>query len=226
MPHTFINCLLGQGGGVQHKWYQGSKSCLIYLAGVVFKMYCPALVDKSKAGQGTLVSISRNIIHRTKAGALVTKSYFNQDKGSISLLLTVGQISCNVQSLHVSSCGCDVILCGCVVGVVGAVLRTPLWLIRWLSAVSHPQGLMVTALCRRAEGDSLLQEGSMWQPSAVRIKVTTLCKRAQGDSPLREGSREQPSAGGLKVTPLCRRDQGTSPLQEGSRWQPSSGESR
>ena len=62
-------------------------------------MYCPALVDKSKAGQGTLVSISRNIIHRTKAAALVTKSYSNQDKGLISLLLTVGEISCNVQSL-------------------------------------------------------------------------------------------------------------------------------
>jgi hypothetical protein len=62
-------------------------------------MYCPALVDKSKAGQGTLVSISRNIIHRTKAAALVTESYPNQDKGLISLLLTVGQMSCNVQSL-------------------------------------------------------------------------------------------------------------------------------
>ena len=43
--------------------------------------------------------ISRNIIHETKATALVTKSYSNQDKESTSLLLTVGQISCNVQSL-------------------------------------------------------------------------------------------------------------------------------
>ena len=103
MPHTFINCLSGQWGGVQHKWYQGSKSCLIYFAGVVCKMYCPALVNKSRAGQGTLVSISRNIIHGTKAAALVTKSYSNQDKGSISLLLTVGQISCNVQSLSPDS---------------------------------------------------------------------------------------------------------------------------
>ena len=99
MPHTFINCLSGQWGGVQHKWYQGSKSCLIYFAGVVCKMYCPALVNKSRAGQGTLVSISRNIIHGTKAAALVTKSYSNQDKGSISLLLTLGQISCNVRIL-------------------------------------------------------------------------------------------------------------------------------
>ena len=85
-------------GRVQHKWYQGSKSCLIYFAGVVCKMYCPALVNKSRAGQGTLVSISRNIIHGTKAAALVTKLHSNQDKGTKSLLLTVGQISCNVQS--------------------------------------------------------------------------------------------------------------------------------
>ena len=99
LPHTFINCLLGQWGGVQDKWYQGSKSCLNYLAGVVCKMYCPALVYKSKAGQGTLVSISRDIIHGTKAAALVTKSYSNQGKESTSLLLTLGQISCNVQSL-------------------------------------------------------------------------------------------------------------------------------
>ena len=62
-------------------------------------MYCPALVNKSRAGQGTRVSISRNIIHGTKAAGLVTNSYSYQDKGSISLLLTVGQMSCNVQSL-------------------------------------------------------------------------------------------------------------------------------
>ena len=30
MPHTSINCILGPWGGMQHKWYQGSKSCLIY----------------------------------------------------------------------------------------------------------------------------------------------------------------------------------------------------
>ena len=62
-------------------------------------MYCPDLVYTSRPGQGTLVLISRNIIHETKAAALVTKSYSNQDKESISLLLTVGQLSCNVQSL-------------------------------------------------------------------------------------------------------------------------------
>ena len=56
---------------------RGSKLCLIYLAGVVCKMHCPALVYKNRAGQGTLVSISRNIIHETKAAALVTKSYSN-----------------------------------------------------------------------------------------------------------------------------------------------------
>ena len=67
-------------------------------------MYCPALVNKSRAGQGTLVSISRNIIHVTKAAALVTKSYSSQDKGTISLLLTVGQISCNVQSPADGAC--------------------------------------------------------------------------------------------------------------------------
>ena len=99
MPHTFIYCLLGQWGGVQHKWYQGSKSCLIHLSGVVCKMYCPGLVNKSRSGQETLVSISRNIIHGTKAAALVTKSYSSQDKETISLPLTVAQISCNVQSL-------------------------------------------------------------------------------------------------------------------------------
>ena len=98
-PHTFINCLLRQWGRLQHKWYQASKSCTVYFAGVVCKMYCPALVNKSRAGQGTLVSISIIIIHGTKAAALVTKSYSNQDKESLSLLLTVGQISCNVQSL-------------------------------------------------------------------------------------------------------------------------------
>ena len=103
MPHTFINCLLGQWDGVQHKWYQGSKSCLVYFAGYVCTMYCPALVYKSRAGQGTLVSISRIIFHGTKAAALVTKLYFNQGKESISLLLTVGQISCNVQSLGSTS---------------------------------------------------------------------------------------------------------------------------
>ena len=62
-------------------------------------MYCPALVYKSRAGQGTLVLISRNIIHETKAAALVTKSYSNLDKELLSLLLTVVQISCNIQSL-------------------------------------------------------------------------------------------------------------------------------
>ena len=105
MPHTFINCLSGQLGGVQHKWYQGLKSRLIYLPGVVCKMYCPALVNKSRVRKGTLASISKNIIHGTKAAALVTKSYSNQDKGPISLLLTVGQISCNVQSLYCTICG-------------------------------------------------------------------------------------------------------------------------
>ena len=90
MPHTFINCILGQWGGMQHKWYQGSKSYLIYFARVECKMDCPALVCKSRAGQGTLVSISKNICHETKAAALVTKSFSNQDKESISLLLTLG----------------------------------------------------------------------------------------------------------------------------------------
>ena len=66
-------------------------------------MDCPALVYKSIAGQGTLVLISRNIIHGIKAAALVTKSHFNQDKESTSLLLTVGQISSNVQSLGIVS---------------------------------------------------------------------------------------------------------------------------
>ena len=99
MPHTFINCLLGQWGRVQHIWYQGSKSCLIKFAGAVSKMHCPALVNQSRAGQGTLVLISNNIIHETKAAALVTKTYSNQDRETISLLSTVGQISCNVQSL-------------------------------------------------------------------------------------------------------------------------------
>ena len=99
MPHTFISCILGQWGGVQHKWYQDSKSCFIYLAVAACKIYCPALVNRSRAGQGTLVSISRNIIHGTKAAALVTKFYSNQDTGLVSLLLTVRQISSNVQSL-------------------------------------------------------------------------------------------------------------------------------
>ena len=62
-------------------------------------MCCPALVNKRRVGQGTLVLISRIIVHETKAAALVTKSYSNQDKESVSLLLAVGQISCNVQSL-------------------------------------------------------------------------------------------------------------------------------
>ena len=99
MPHTYINCLLGQWGQMQHKWYMGLKSCLIYLAGVVFQMFCPALVNKRRAGKGTLVSISRNIICGIKAAALVTKSYSHQDKGKISFLLTAGQMSCSVQSL-------------------------------------------------------------------------------------------------------------------------------
>ena len=99
MPHTLINCLLGQWGGVQSKWYQGSKLYLIFLAGAVCKMYCPGLVYKSRAGQGTVVLISRNIIHGTKAAALVTKSHSNHYKESTSLLLKVRQISCNVQSL-------------------------------------------------------------------------------------------------------------------------------
>jgi hypothetical protein len=99
MPHTFINCLLGQWSGVQHKWYQGSMSCLIYFARVECKKDCLALWYKSKAGQETLVLISKNIIHETKAAALVTKVYSNQDTESISLLLTVRQISCYVQSL-------------------------------------------------------------------------------------------------------------------------------
>ena len=102
MPCTFINCLSGQWGGVQYKWYQGSKSCLVYFAGVVCKMYCPALVNSGRVGPGTLVLISRIIVHETKAAALVTKSYSNQDKESVSLLLAVGQISCNIQSLSSS----------------------------------------------------------------------------------------------------------------------------
>ena len=96
MANTFINCLLGQWGEVQHKQYKCSKLCPIYFAGVVCKMYCPALLSKSRAGQGTLVSILRNITYGTKAAALVTKPYSNEDKGLLSLLLTVGQISCNV----------------------------------------------------------------------------------------------------------------------------------
>ena len=39
--------------------------------------YYLALVYKSRAGQGTLISISRNIIHEIKAAAMVTKSYSN-----------------------------------------------------------------------------------------------------------------------------------------------------
>ena len=39
------------------------------------------------------------LFHGTMADALVTKSYSHQDNESISLLWTVGQISCNVQSL-------------------------------------------------------------------------------------------------------------------------------
>ena len=62
-------------------------------------MHCPALVNQSRAGQGTLVLISKNIIHGTKSAAPVTKTYSNQDRETISLLSTVGQISCNVQSL-------------------------------------------------------------------------------------------------------------------------------
>ena len=77
----------------------GFKVTSHFFAGAVCKVYCPALVNKSTSGQGTLVSISRNIIHGTEAAALVTKSFSNQDKGSISLLLAVGQISSNVQSL-------------------------------------------------------------------------------------------------------------------------------
>ena len=63
-------------------------------------MYCPALVYTSRAGQGTRVSILRNIIHETNAAALVTKSYSNLDKELTSLLSTVRQISSNVQSLN------------------------------------------------------------------------------------------------------------------------------
>ena len=64
------------------------------------KMHCPALVNQSRAGQGTLVLISKNIIHGTKSAAPVTKNYSNQDRETISLLLTGGQISCYVQSLE------------------------------------------------------------------------------------------------------------------------------
>ena len=99
MPHTLTNCLLGYWDGIQHIWYQGSKSCLIYFAGVVTKMHCPALVNQSKAIQWTLVLISKNIIHGTKAAFLVTKTYSNQDKDTIAFLSLVGQISSNVQSL-------------------------------------------------------------------------------------------------------------------------------
>ena len=103
MPHTLTNCLLGYWDGMQPIWYQGSKSCLIYLAGVVTKMHCPALVNQSKAVQWTLVLISKNIIHRTKAAFLVRQTYSNQDKDTISFLSLVGQISSNVLSLSISS---------------------------------------------------------------------------------------------------------------------------
>ena len=86
------------------------QSHISFFAGVVFMMYCPALVNKSTAGQGTLILISRNIIHGTKAAALVTKSFFNQDKGLISFLLKVRQISCNIQSLPVSTDQADAFL--------------------------------------------------------------------------------------------------------------------
>ena len=73
-------------------------------------MYCPALVNISRAGQGTLVLISRNIIHGTKAAALVTKSYSSQDKGAISLLLAVRQISCNVGLGYIGVGGDEVLI--------------------------------------------------------------------------------------------------------------------
>ena len=103
MPHTLTNFLLGYWDGMQHIWYQGSKSCLIYFAGVVCMMHCTGLVNQSKAGQGTVVTISKNNIHRTKAAVLVTEFFSNQDKETISFLSIVGQISSNVQSLPTTS---------------------------------------------------------------------------------------------------------------------------
>ena len=62
-------------------------------------MHCTGLVNQSKAGQGTVVMISKNNIHRTKAAVLVTKTYSNYDKETLSFLSIAGQISSNVQSL-------------------------------------------------------------------------------------------------------------------------------
>ena len=62
-------------------------------------MHCTGLVNQSKAGQGTVVTILKDSIHRTKAAVLVTEFFSNQDKETISFLSIVGQISSNVQSL-------------------------------------------------------------------------------------------------------------------------------
>ena len=62
-------------------------------------MHCTALVNQSKAGQGTVVTTSKNIILRTMAAVLVTETFSNKDKETISFLSIVGQISSNVQSL-------------------------------------------------------------------------------------------------------------------------------
>ena len=99
IPHTFTNCLLGYWNGMQHIWYQCSKSYLIYFAGVVCVMHCTALVNQSNVGQKTVVLISKNIVHRTKAAVLETEFFSNQDKETISFLSIVGQISSNIQSL-------------------------------------------------------------------------------------------------------------------------------
>ena len=62
-------------------------------------MHCTALVNQNKAGQGTVVTISKNIIQRTMAAVLVTETFSNEDKETISFLSIVGEISSNVQSL-------------------------------------------------------------------------------------------------------------------------------
>ena len=87
----------GAGCTINDTWVQSHVSFILLELGA--RCIFSALVNKSRAGQEIPVSISRNIIHGRKASALVTKSYSNQDKGSISLLLTVGQISGKVQSL-------------------------------------------------------------------------------------------------------------------------------
>ena len=55
IPRTFNHFLLGQWGGVQHKWYQGSKSCLFFWWSFVQDVLsCPGKKKYSEARNSCL----------------------------------------------------------------------------------------------------------------------------------------------------------------------------